>query len=498
MKHSLFKDSVVFASSRYVLLGLSLIRNFFVAKFLGPSDYGLWVVIGLLLTYGDQIHLGLRHAGDKEIPYYRGQGRGDESLRIANTIFGGVLSLSTLAFLFLVIYVLFLRGSDDSLLRYGILVSAFIIVTDQINRFYLMILRTRHEFFLSSKVEAGFEFLRTVAVSALVVAFHFLGAIVGLFVASFAAALYFVLRHKREFSPNFSLHSMRPLLAMGLPLSATGLLYILLLNLDRVVGAIAFSKEDLGIYGMASLMAQIPVTSSQGISSVVYPRISERFGEGHDPAQLKPLFGPAITGAAFIAPVLVASIFFVGRFLILWLLPAYSNSINLLFLLSFGICFLCLAPIPAAFLMAAGRNLLYLRSEVFTVIIIVGVYGLLFLTRPLTLPVLAVVTSASFFLLSALLLGHAHSILGMTGTVRLKEVTKLYLPSLYTGTALAFINNLFPLDQHLRIEEYLWQLVASLALYYLVYLPMVYLLDRSTGSVSRLLRSLAAKGGKVL
>ncbi|MEK6571200.1 MAG: hypothetical protein AABZ61_07515, partial [Bacteroidota bacterium] len=206
----------------------------------------------------------------------------------------------------------------------------------------------------------------------------------------------------------------------------------------------------------------------------------------------------AITGAAFIAPVLVASIFFLGRFLILWLLPAYSNSINLLFLLSFGICFLCLAPIPAAFLMAAGRNLLYLRSEVFTVIIIVGVYGLLFLTRPLTLPVLAVVTSASFFLLSALLLGHAHSILGMTGTVRLKEVTKLYLPSLYTGTALAFINNLFPLDQHLRIEEYLWQLVASLALYYLVYLPMVYLLDRNTGSVSRLLRSLAAKGGKVL
>src|SRR3990172_1387833 len=72
VKHSLFKDSVVFAASRYVLLGLSLIRNFFVAKFLGPSDYGLWVVIGLLLTYGDQIHLGLRHAGDKEIPYYRG------------------------------------------------------------------------------------------------------------------------------------------------------------------------------------------------------------------------------------------------------------------------------------------------------------------------------------------------------------------------------------------------------------------------------------------
>lgn len=70
----MLRDSLVFGSSRYVLLGLSMVRNVVVAKILGPADYGLWIILSLLFTYGDQIHLGLRHAGDRELPFLMGQG----------------------------------------------------------------------------------------------------------------------------------------------------------------------------------------------------------------------------------------------------------------------------------------------------------------------------------------------------------------------------------------------------------------------------------------
>ncbi len=485
----------MFASSRYVLLGLSMIRNFFVAKYLGPADYGLWIVIGLLLTYGDQIHLGLRHAGDKEVPYYRGQGREDESKRIADSILGGVLGLSGLAFFCLMIYSFVFIGSEETLIRYGVLVAAFIIVTDQVNRFYHMILRTRHEFLLFSKVESAFELLRTILVSGLVVAFHFYGAIIGLFIASLGTAVYFLVQFRNEFHPRFSFFSLKSLLIVGLPLSATGLLYILILNLDRLIGALALSKENLGIYGMASLVAQVPVTSSQGISSVIYPRISEQFGETGDPAKLKPVFASAMIGAAFIAPFLVASIFLIGRFLILWLLPAYHRSIDVLFLLSFGVYFLCLVPIPAAVLMAAGRNTLYLRSEISALFIALATYGFVFLTRPPSLPLLAVITSISYFLLSTFLFLHVFRTFGTRGADRLREIAKLYLPSLYAATALTFIYTMVVSNAEVDFHRLFWQMVAPLGLFLVLYLPMVYLLNRNTGVVSKFLRSDVAKGG---
>lgn len=497
MSLGMLHDSVVFSGSRYVLLIFSLIRNFIVAKYLGPSDYGLWVVIGLLLTYGDQIHLGLRHAGDKEIPYYRGQGRTDESKRIADSILGGVLWLAGIAFLCLTVYSLVFTSSEESLLRYGILIAAFIIVTDQVNRFYLVILRTRHEFLLSSKVESGFELLRTILVSGLAVAFHFYGAIIGLFIASLATAVYFLVHYRNEFRPRCRFSSLKSLLAIGLPLSTTGLLYILTLNLDRLIGAFAFSKENLGIYGMASLLAQVPVTSSQGISSVVFPRISEQFGETRNLAQLKPLFASAMTGAAFVAPLLVASIFLVGQFLILWLLPTYHRSIHLLFLLSFGIYFLCLVPIPAALLIASGRNILYLRSEISTLLIVLAAYGIIFLTQPLTLPLLAVITSISFLLLSTFLFIQAYRTLGTRRRDRLREIAKFYLPSLYAATALTFIYSMIPSDTQLEFQGFITQTVASLALFCVLYSPMVYLLNRNTGVVTRIIRSVTAKEGKI-
>jgi O-antigen/teichoic acid export membrane protein len=498
VKHNLLKNSVVFASSRYVLLGLSMIRNFFVAKYLGPSDYGLWIVIGLLLTYGDQIHLGLRHAGDKEIPYYRGQGKGDEGKRIADSIFGGVIWLSCVAFFCLMIYSFLFIGSEKSLIRYGVLVAAFIIVSDQVNRFYLMILRTRHEFLLSSKVESGFELLRTILVSGLAVAFHFYGAIVGLFVASMGTAVYFLLCYSNEFRPRFSFLSLKSLFAIGLPLSVTGLLYILILNLDRLVGAFTLSKDNLGIYGLASLVAQVPVTSSQGISQVIYPQISEKFGETRDPAELKPLFTSTMTGAAFIAPFLVASIFLVGRFLILWVLPAYQSSIGPLFLLSFGIYFLYLVPVPASFLMAMNKNILYLKAELVASGMAIVVCLLLILTNSISLPSIALLASGTFLATSILLLIHSYDVVGVIGKIRLREIAKLYAPALYSGIILLLIYYGFLSGARESLAGYFLQTVLSIVLYSVAYLPVLLLLQKNTGIPIKVIRSLVTRPGRVL
>src|SRR3972149_4811901 len=91
------KDSLTFSSARYVLMGLSALRNFALAKVLDPENYGYWVVLSLIFAYGDQIHIGLRHAGDRDIPFLRGQERHDEADHITRVLFSGILFFSALA-----------------------------------------------------------------------------------------------------------------------------------------------------------------------------------------------------------------------------------------------------------------------------------------------------------------------------------------------------------------------------------------------------------------
>jgi O-antigen/teichoic acid export membrane protein len=247
---------------------------------------------------------------------------------------------------------------------------------------------------------------------------------------------------------------------------------------------------------MAALLAQVPITSTHGVSSVIYPRISEQFGESRDPIRLRSFFSPAITGAAFIAPLLVAVLFVGGRFLLVWLLPAFEESIGPLFLLSYGVYLLCLSPIAAALLMAAGRNHLYLRAEVVALIGAMVAYGVLTLTGELSKMLIAGTASASAFLFSTVLLNHAFRTIALDAKGRVQEIAKLYLPWLLSGIAVAFVHIYLPLDSSQGVWNCFLRTLVSAACYLIVYSPMIYLLEKNTGILNRVVRTVLVRGGK--
>ena len=126
MSSGLLRESAVFSVSRYALLGLSFVRNFVVARALDPEQYGYWVIVMLVLTYGDQIHLGLRHAGDKEIPYYRGQEQPQEARQVADTLYAGILLISVAALIILGSITVLAPGGERTV--QGVIVAAGVIV----------------------------------------------------------------------------------------------------------------------------------------------------------------------------------------------------------------------------------------------------------------------------------------------------------------------------------------------------------------------------------
>jgi O-antigen/teichoic acid export membrane protein len=419
------KDSLIFSLSRYALMALGLLRNFVIGHALGPEAYGSWVIVVLVLSYGDQLHLGLRHAGDKEIPYWRSAANETEALRIANAIYGGIL-IQTGVLVLLVGIVGGIHGFGLDLNSWFML--GLILFSDQVSRFHFMIFRAFKEFMLSSTLEVSFEFVRTITVSILAAMYQFEGALGGTLLASLLPACYLAWKHRRRVKPLVLFHSLRRLWTIGFSLLGCSLLFVVILNIDRVVASMTLSKTELGLYGMAAVLAQLPLSISQSIAAVLFPSLSEQFGKEKSARSLQDSFRGSMTGVAYVAPFVTVSFFIVTELLVGIFLPAYRLSVALVWVLAFGMCFLCSTPVPMGVLIASGNSRLVSLNEIMALGIVAPLYTGMAVFSP-DIQLLAVITSFGFVVFSILLFYRACNILEFSSGETWRSLLSVFIPS---------------------------------------------------------------------
>ncbi|MDZ7360179.1 MAG: oligosaccharide flippase family protein [candidate division KSB1 bacterium] len=440
MLRQLLKDSSFFSASRYLILGLGFARNVLIAKFLSPAEYGVWVIIMLVLIYGDQVHCGLRHLGDKEIPFRRG--RGETTAELANNILGGVLLFSVIAFFLLVIFVAVTSGRSDGA-KIIFLIAGSIIIADQVNRFYYMIMRAHHEFVLTSKIESSSELLRTLLLIAGVIFFALPGALIGMAASALLMAIYLSWRYRAAYRPRWHWQTLKTLVPMSLPLFINGLLFILLTNLDRLAAAMALSSHDLGLYGLAALLVAVPFNAVQAVGFVIYPRLSEQFGRHGDVKEVTPFFSKILTMTIYLAPLLVTTVFLAAPAVITGFLPAYAEAIPAVLILLPGAYFFTIVQLPTSFLVATENNRRFIIIEA-VVILIAASSFLAGLKIAPTIITVAIVTAAGFFLFATLLLLVCYKTAEYPPSALVKIMLKLYAPFFFSIAILLILFKRFP------------------------------------------------------
>ncbi|MBM4159788.1 MAG: hypothetical protein FJ217_01685 [Ignavibacteria bacterium] len=487
MRKGLLAEGILFSASRYVLLGLSAVRNLVVAKVLGPEEYGYWIILSLVLMYGDQLHLGLRHAGDKEIPFLRGRREDTRALQVADTIYGGVIALASIG--------VFVAGAvslsgliQAPQLSIGLAVVSLILFSDQVNRFFLMVLRTDKEFILSSQVESFFELIRTLAVCGLVVAFELWGALGAFLLASVATSAFFVCRYWGRFRPMIDSTLAKQLAVVGFPLFLGGLLYILMISLDRVAASWMLSKKDLGLYGLAALLIQLPISGSQAITAVLYPRFSEAFGETGEAESLYPLYAQAISVTSYLAPLLVVGIYFTSEFLIAALLPEFTGATTIIGLLSNGMYFLVAVPLPLYALMALGRRREYVTTQSASVLVAAALYVVAAATGRGP-SAIAIAASLSYGIFLILLHVRTSLVFGLRRADTGRALAKTLVPGLYSIVAVFAVSLALPGSTGFSLADQLGLMVAKCLAFLLLYSPFLVILNRREQLVTRLKRA---------
>jgi len=264
-KIQIIRDIFGYSASGIISQGLGIIAVFWVARLLGPSDFGVWNAVTLVLVYGAYLELGALSAMGRDLPYYFGKGDMEKAAAIEGaarrtTIFGAlVAALFIVAFSFL--------PTHSSKMALGLQAMTVVLILQQVYTYHLTVLRSHNCFREIGQQQVLLAAVSLVLAVLFVVYLKFEGRLVAAIMAQAVILLYALLRNPWVAVPKFNLSEVWSVIRVGLPILMSGFVLSLLATIDRLMVITFLGETQLGYFGLAILLASaitlIPARASR-------------------------------------------------------------------------------------------------------------------------------------------------------------------------------------------------------------------------------------------
>jgi O-antigen/teichoic acid export membrane protein len=353
-KYPILRDIFSYSASAVVSQALGLIAGFWVARLLGPSDFGVWNAVSLVLVYGAYLELGALSAMGRDLPFHHGQHDVEKAATLEGaarrvTIFGAFLAA-------LLVIAFSLLPAHSLKMALGLQAMAVVLILQQVYTYHRVVLRS-HNYFTELSQQ---QVLLAVVSSGLAILFVLFGGLVGRLIAAILAqaliVLYALHRNPWLAVPKFDLSDVWSVLRVGLPILLSGFILSLLATIDRLMVITFLGEKQLGYFGLALLLTSVVSLIPAMASQVLYPRITHQFGStGRNVESLRAfvLTPPAILSA--LLPVLIGSLYLSLPLVISVLLPAYIPGIAAARIVIIGIFFFGILGLTDYFLVTIGK-----------------------------------------------------------------------------------------------------------------------------------------------
>jgi O-antigen/teichoic acid export membrane protein len=477
-KFQIIRDIFSYSASAIVSQALGLIAGFWVARLLGPADFGVWNAVSLVLVYGAYLEFGALSAMGRDLPFYHGKRDVEKAATLEGaarrvTIFGAlVAALFVIAFSFL--------PTHSSNMTLGLQAMAVVLILQQVYTYHRVVLRSHNDF----KELGQQQVLLAIVSSGLAILFVVFGGLLGRLVAAILAqaliVLYALRRNPWIAVPEFNLSDLWPVLRVGLPILLSGLVLSFLATVDRLMVITFLGEKQLGYFGLALLLTTvvslIPATANQ----VLYPRITHQYGSsGNNVAALRAfvLTPPVILSA--LLPVLIGSLYLSLPLVISVLLPAYIPGIAAARILIVGIFFSCILGLTDYFLVTIGKLKQYAIFGCIALLLNI-VLDYLFLRMGYGIEGIAIGgTLITYYIYSCIVIGYALSHYTKRIGDWVRFFARLWLPFITMIGLLWFVdiavNHIMPSASNI---ELLFSTIAKLLFYMFCCLPLIYLAYR--------------------
>lgn len=457
---------------------LGLIAGFWVARMLGPSNFGIWTAVSLVLVYGAYMELGALSAMGRDLPFYQGQGDVKKAASVEGvarrvTIIGALLAaLFVLAFSFL--------PTHSPMMALGLQAMAGVLIMQQVYTYHRTVLRSYNYFNELSQQQVLFAILSSVLAVLLVFFLGLEGRMIAAVLAQTAIVLYAVRRNPWRPVPKFELPIAWSLMRVGIPILFTGFVLSLLATIDRLMIITFLGEQQLGLFGLAILLTSVVSLIPAMASQVLYPRITFQFGNsGKSVESLRSfvLIPPKILSA--LLPILIGLLYLSLPMIITILLPAYSQGITAARIVVVGVFFFGILGLTDYFLVTTGKLKQYALFGCFALILNI-VLDWLFLCWGYGIEGIAVGgTLITYFIYSCIVIGYALSHYTKQPADYVRFFLRLWAPFIYMIALLWLAETAVNYMMSSVAHKYLLFTTAGQNLLYLLgCLPLIYIVMR--------------------
>lgn len=270
LRSRFFKEFLGFGGSTLLEQASRLLSNLAAAAVLGPTVWGTWYLLNLVLRYGTVTQFGVINGMNRQVPLHNGKGEHAQALAVRSTSLG-FLTVSNLVICSLAALgaVLFTSGT----LRLNVVLTLLLLITQQLVSFTLTSLKASTSFGSVSRLQV---------LTAVSFPLTILGAWrFGLpgFIAAQAAVNVLIFMSAALTMP--SLYRMthdwpaaRALIGIGLPIMLVGIADAMFSTVDRWVISSTMGVEPLGVFSLAIMATSALGMLPQVISQQTYPRIA--------------------------------------------------------------------------------------------------------------------------------------------------------------------------------------------------------------------------------
>ncbi len=320
--------AAVFATGQFIATAIRMVSGILVTKLVSPATLGLYNGIGLVRGYAPFLHLGLPNGLNRDLPYYLGKKDEKKARELASTLFGWMLAVSVLSSLLLLGvsgYHLF-RGNGK--LAFGWFSYIIPVLGIFLGQFYLRILYATHSRFERLSFILVLTAFTSLVALVFVWQFDFYGLCIRGIITGLAIIGLLWKWRPLNVRPSFQWDAWRELFSTGMPIFLVGQLYAFWPTLDQTLVLKYTGTEGLGLYALATLAGPTVLLFIQSLTQVVYPSMSQAYGESDAFAPLIRLaIGPTLITFFMTAFIIVLAWFAIPP-AVRWFLPKYAGGIR--------------------------------------------------------------------------------------------------------------------------------------------------------------------------
>jgi|GEM_PF-7110276 len=401
----ILKDISIFSISSYIVQFIAVMKGFIAAKLLGPSVMGSWSALMLIYTYGICVHFGILDGMNRTVPYLRGKGDLAGAELKKDTAFTFTI-VNALAFLLILLVISFNKNGSLSD-KLGLMCMGLSIPLYQVYNYYILLNRFRSRFKVVSVVQVILPIVELSLIIGFVASLKIQALYVGFIGSYIVGIIVLFIKTDERYKFKFDRKSWIEMAKTGLPIFISSFVFIAISTADKLIIARYLPSSDMGYYSFAVQLNAIIFSLSTSVTSIVYIKMLERYGEKGSISSLwTHLHVPTMLLATFNV-ICIGGVLFCLNIIIPIFLPLYIPSIPLFKILSIGWYFMALTTVAGVFLVTINEQVKALLIQCI-IVPFIFIFGYAAVKLKMGITGISITTSVCYFLYASILIMFAY------------------------------------------------------------------------------------------